>query len=197
MVQIDILIFLFCVMSCCHACWTDVSCRLHPLFYELITQCTLDTCPLITGTTDALAGLPFLLAVFTCSKMMSRLFLLALLALVGLASGFAPVNTPSVVGKFIGGGIGENREEKERGARKKFGWRRPRPSVVFSSRLLRRREVGEIGPKRIEDPLRLYLDNFYRLWRLAWWSQFVSTESRDFRVEPVFVGETKSVSQSV
>merc|ERR1719253_116869 len=29
--------------------------------------------------------------------MMSRLFLLALLALVGLASGFAPVNTPSVV----------------------------------------------------------------------------------------------------
>ena len=60
---------------------------------------------------------------------MSRLFLLALLALVGLASGFAPVNTPSVVGKFIGGGIGEKREEKERGARKKFGWRRPGPSV--------------------------------------------------------------------
>ena len=50
---------------------------------------------------------------------MSRLFLLALLALVGFASGFAPVNTPSVVGKFIGGGIGENREEKDRGARKK------------------------------------------------------------------------------
>ena len=55
---------------------------------------------------------------------MSRLFLLALLALVGLASGFAPVNTPSVAGKFNGGGIGERREEKERGARKKYGWRR-------------------------------------------------------------------------
>jgi len=84
--------------------------------------------------------------------MMSRLFLLALLALVGLASGFAPVNTPSVAGKFNGGGIGEKREEKERGARKRFGWRRLVCPSFFSRRLLRRRDVGEIGPKRrLED----------------------------------------------
>ena len=75
---------------------------------------------------------------------MSRLFLLALLALVGLASGFAPVNTPSVVGKFNGGGIGENREEKERERVQKSDG--VRPSDVFRARLMRR-EV-ETGRKR-------------------------------------------------
>lgn len=63
---------------------------------------------------------------------MSRLFLLALLALVGLASGFAPVNTPSVVGKFNSGSIGGKHEEKKRESTKEIligdG---PRPSVVF------------------------------------------------------------------
>ena len=60
--------------------------------------------------------------------------------------------------------------------------------------------MGEIGPKRRPEDRRFFAAifgyKFYWLWRPVWRSQFVSAESRDFRVESVFVGETKSVSQS-
>jgi hypothetical protein len=45
--------------------------------------------------------LPCSLLIKSALKMMSRLFLVALLALLGVVSGFAPVNTPSVVGEFF------------------------------------------------------------------------------------------------